>query len=462
MRSAKLIVGLVVAGLLGVVAISQSVEAGDIPKGDVSWLATGDSYSSGEGIAGTGIGDDVCARSDLAYGPNAAGLLEQQRGWSIDPLVFSACTGALASDMFNGRTRDSLWQQSQAMGAPASGRFDVITLSFGGNDLGFGDAINDCVVFPDGWTDFSGIAAGDQCDALPSTGDIEGILSDPSWTSSLHVADGVGVGTLPDGQPGSLTELYEYLIEHHLTDRGVLVVLGYPRILAPSEEWGAWRGDQCQLISREDADAIGTLIETLDEGMEAALRSADAGGGHSIYISRLDLFDDGGRYHSVCSANQTEWINGFTLGISDGSGRVAHSYHPNEIGHTATAEVLANRLDVQLRPPPPTTIAPPSATTTQPPIQGGTTWDIGESFAAECVVAWPTAPVYTSNAIQMRMSCLGVPSQFLFVDVAYGDPNLPMAPNTGYVVVRGTIVDIAESSYGFRTLVVIADDVVIP
>lgn len=70
------------------------------PPGDVSWLAAGDSYSSGEGIPGTGGPDDPCARSMRAYGPRAAGILRKTDDWTISPLTFTACTGALIGDFY--------------------------------------------------------------------------------------------------------------------------------------------------------------------------------------------------------------------------------------------------------------------------------------------------------------------------------------------------------------------------
>jgi len=58
------------------------------------------------------------------------------------------------------------------------------------------------------------------------------------------------------------------------------------------------------------------------------------------------------------------------------------------------------------------------------------------------------------------MTCDSVPlSQFLFVDVGYDDPDLPVTPSTGYMRVRGEIIDIARSELGFTTLIVFADQI---
>ena len=58
------------------------------------------------------------------------------------------------------------------------------------------------------------------------------------------------------------------------------------------------------------------------------------------------------------------------------------------------------------------------------------------------------------------MSCAGVPqNQFLFVDVAYPDPRLPVTPSTGRMLVTGKIVDISRSELGFTTLDVAASKI---
>jgi len=114
--------------------------------------------------------------------------------------------------------------------------------------------------------------------------------------------------------------------------------------------------------------------------------------------------------------------------------------------------------------------APPPATTTttvaQPPPTTSTTsaptgsLAIGSHFDSECVVAWPTAPVTTSTSIQMTMSCNAVPErQFLFTEVIYGDPNLPISPDHARAHVIGTVVDTATSAYGYKELVVQASSV---
>jgi hypothetical protein len=104
--------------------------------------------------------------------------------------------------------------------------------------------------------------------------------------------------------------------------------------------------------------------------------------------------------------------------------------------------------------------APPATT---PAAPSTSTFEIGAPFEDDCVVAWPTAPVRTSSTIQLTMSCAHVPSsEFLLTHVIYGDPDLPITPSTGQVHVVGRVVDVAQSEYGFRQLVVEASEVRLP
>lgn len=89
-------------------------------------------------------------------------------------------------------------------------------------------------------------------------------------------------------------------------------------------------------------------------------------------------------------------------------------------------------------------------------------WEIGNQVATECAVAWPSAPTRTSDVILMRTTCKGQPSGFLFVDIQYPDPDLPVDPSTGFFSVQGTVVDHAQNEMGFQTIQVLADSVVLP
>jgi hypothetical protein len=174
------------------------------------------------------------------------------------------------------------------------------------------------------------------------------------------------------------------------------------------------------------------------------------------YASRLAVFDDGGSYHSLCGRG-VEWINTVFVFLRT-TGRKENGFHPNDLGHLATAEHAAAVVEdfLGVRPVPVT--SPPTQATTPPTIDSGASkYAVGESFQGTCTVAWPTAPSRGRDNIQMRMTCPGVPSQFLFVDVIYGDPDLPVTPSRSTVRISGEIEDISRNELGFTVLVVNAN-----
>ncbi|WP_157944013.1 SGNH/GDSL hydrolase family protein [Blastococcus atacamensis] len=459
------------APVLALVTIAAGLVAGahaasaEVPDGPVSWLAAGDSYSSGEGIRGTGMDGDprTCARSDLAYGPKAAGILTSQRGWVIGPLSFPACSGATLDEFYNpgAGQHEAQWQQALAA-APRGGRFDVVTLSFGGNDVGFADLLTGCMASWGKGLSWTGmVARGRSCDV--DSADLEARIDGlVAGRSTVH--PGVTYG---EGTHLTLAGFYEQVVRENVSADGVLVVVGYPQLFADTGDWGDWRGRSCHLIDRGDADLLNAAGDRLDEALRTAVADANAalGDDRVRFVDRGDLFAG----HELCSGS-IEYLNGITV-----TERLMHSFHPNDIGHQITAEQVAGEVEAHLgsvaaspttapptTAPPTTTVPTPSAAprTSATPIDDGTSdFSIGDRFVSACVVAWPTAPTYTSDSIIMTMDCRAAPEQFTFTQVTLGDPELPITPGTGVVQVDGVIVDYAQSTYGFRTLVVEADSV---
>ena len=111
-----------------------------------TYVALGDSYSSGEGNPpfeeGTAIGGetpDRCHRSATAYGP----LLDEAD--ALGPMLFNACSGAVTNDMFEGNAVN-VTEPAQRIWVSHSTK--TVTLTIGGNDAGFRWAIEKCISFP--------------------------------------------------------------------------------------------------------------------------------------------------------------------------------------------------------------------------------------------------------------------------------------------------------------------------
>src|SRR5690349_15814765 len=90
-----------------------------------SYVALGDSYSSGVGTR-TYINDGTsCQRSTKAY----PYLIAQARGYTLN---FQACSGAKTADV-----------TANQLGALNTGT-RYVTISIGGNDAGFSDVLTEC------------------------------------------------------------------------------------------------------------------------------------------------------------------------------------------------------------------------------------------------------------------------------------------------------------------------------
>lgn len=112
------------------------------PVEPLRYVAMGDSFSSGEGVEpfldGTTESPEQCHRSELAYSRLLAA--DPSSPWVMADDDFVACSGAVMSNITT----------SGQHGAPAQidaldEDVDVVTVTIGGNDVGFGDTVSTCV-----------------------------------------------------------------------------------------------------------------------------------------------------------------------------------------------------------------------------------------------------------------------------------------------------------------------------
>jgi lysophospholipase L1-like esterase len=261
----------------------------DEPSHPLRWLALGDSYSSGEGVD-ENYGD--CAQSPGAYAAEAFNLLRLE-GFPVDEQEFLACSGAEVPDA--GESVDLVEQLDQA-----TGRYDLVTLTIGGNDAGFGDALKQCL----------------------------GPLGCASEDELQRQIDAV--------RP-KLFAAYGRIVDELLAPGGHVVVLGYPRIFEPSDEWHWSAIDSCELVWPGDAD----MIRRLSDRLNSLIRDVAGAYDNVHYLDVADAFEG----HNLCAGWRTtnEWINGLSIGWDTNRfPRLMHSFHPNREGHAAEAAMLAD------------------------------------------------------------------------------------------------------------------------
>jgi hypothetical protein len=142
-----------------------------------SYVALGDSYSSGTGTRSYLSDGTTCQRSTYAY----PSLIAAARGYALN---FRACSGAKIPDVTT--------SQLGALGATTA----YVSISVGGNDAGFADVLTEC--------------------------------AQPGWMSNCNGAIDKAQAYISGTLPGALGTLYSSIRSQ--APHAKVVVVGYPRI----------------------------------------------------------------------------------------------------------------------------------------------------------------------------------------------------------------------------------------
>jgi hypothetical protein len=184
------------------------------------YVALGDSYSSGEGTGDYAYNSqftkNACHRSPHAYGP----LLDSDR--SLGTLTFVACSGAITADLIGPNHEHNIdintGQPEAAQLDSLSSATKTVTLTIGGNDLGFVDVLQQCVIGRVGPLLASGHAGCSKDHGLADT-----------VTRRLNALAGIGTATTPSGvRISSLLSLL--LTAHTRAPNAHIYLAGYPQL----------------------------------------------------------------------------------------------------------------------------------------------------------------------------------------------------------------------------------------
>ncbi|WP_197038179.1 MULTISPECIES: GDSL-type esterase/lipase family protein [Actinomycetes] len=324
-KSGDLFITDVVAGTLA------KVVAGATPFVS-GYVALGDSYSSGEGtgdyMAGTDTSVNHCHRSPHAYGPVVADAVGE-------PFEFHACSGSVTFD-FYAPNHASPGEQGQVLNVSADTKY--VTLTIGGNDVGFGPIANDCL-------NNSGCKKNKQLNA-----DIQARIS---------ALKGKGTATAPDGDPQQgrpnsdivrISKIIETI--HARAPYAKIAVLGYPKIFGSSKskytkQTSPWPDYVCRV-----AGPIGIISYSYEttqwmNGIQKDLNSAISSEVKRARQQKIDVqFVDptaAFKGHGLCDTG-TPWLNAVRL--LD----VEESMHPTSEGQRAYAQLVAKSLFNQTLP----------------------------------------------------------------------------------------------------------------
>ena len=183
-----------------------------------SYVALGDSYSSGVGTRSYLADGTSCQRSAYAY----PSLIAAAKLYSLN---FRACSGAKVADVTS--------TQLGALSASTS----YVTISVGGNDAGFADVLTTC--------------------------------AQPAWLSNCNAAIDKAQAYINGTLPGSVRTLYAAIRSRATAAK--VVVVGYPRI---------FNGEDCNLLtwfSPSEETRLNQTADLLNSKLSAAATTAGFG-----------------------------------------------------------------------------------------------------------------------------------------------------------------------------------------
>ncbi|MEU9078986.1 SGNH/GDSL hydrolase family protein [Kitasatospora sp. NPDC004745] len=293
------------AGLITPTAVEAAARPTD-PARTLKWAALGDSYTAGviEATGGLTAPRDGCARTTGSY-PE---IVRRGLGALVD-LHNVSCSGATSADVDTnkqspiGRPLPPFGVDPAAPYPPVPAQIDavdpdedVITVGVGGNDLGFGEILGDCIAL--GATHLGlGSPCKDKYDAQLA-----------GRFDRLRTGYGAMLTALRQKAPSAR-----------------IITVGYPH-LVPEDATRCRFGDPLQFATFTTGDlawARTSILEPLNQAIE------------QIASARQDTFVDlyaGSAEHSVCDADH--WLDGVLTSV------IPLKYalvHPNADGQSFAA-----------------------------------------------------------------------------------------------------------------------------
>ena len=260
-----------------------------------SYAALGDSYSSGVGSETTASDRnplDRCHRTSKAYYHQVSKAFGFAKGSG-----FWACSGATTADVLKGKAGEP--PQIGRIGPGTS----LVTLSIGGNDVGFSKVLAGCVVK---------LPWGKSC-----------------TRQGADIAD--RMAELRTSLPGLLDKITAK------APRARVIVMGYPK--AFSEVSGV-DGDNITVSDQrwlnQRAHDLGRLIQQSAADADAQI-AARNGRGSVEFVDAYSAFAG----HEVGS--QDPYMNGLALNLSALKAE-PRSYHPTAAGHRALAGLFTEQI----------------------------------------------------------------------------------------------------------------------
>jgi hypothetical protein len=312
---------LALAGSALIPAGSASAQPVVAPAPSPHYVALGDSYASGEGLApyepATATAADGCHRSLTKSYPERLTATGLRR---FADLTSVACSGAATAALFADAPDDSdEGAQLAVLGAATK----TVTLTIGGNDAGFAQVVGDCLDSPD-----PRIKA-----ILPGQGN--GCRNRDNALVSARIAALAarpGAPTFPD--EASISKVL--LAIQFKAPNARIYVSGYPKLLGTK----ATNALGCQVaealpiyIESADVRFIRSKATELNAAIRYGVRQARRVGVDARYVNVASRFAG----HNVCD-RRAPWIN--DLRLTQSLQLDPASFHPTNRGQRAYAKAF--------------------------------------------------------------------------------------------------------------------------
>jgi lysophospholipase L1-like esterase len=288
-------------------------------------VALGDSYASGEGLSpyepGTDTALNRCHRSPRAY-PE---LLDAGRRPVLRSVRSVACSGAKTSALVRSQTGTALPPQLAAL----SRRTRTVTLTIGGNDLGFAPVLVQCI--------YPKVPTPAVRAVVPGQPNCQDRLDLQVRTATARLAGRPGAPPVPDIVP--LPQVLRAI--HARAPRARIYLTGYPRLfgLTFPEQDGCQVGQLGNvplLVTGDDVRWIRSKADALNAVIKRSAEQARTQGIRASYVDVATPFTG----HNVCSSG-TRWVNGLLLTDTNPPTISPASFHPTARGQRAYAVAVA-------------------------------------------------------------------------------------------------------------------------
>lgn len=284
----------------------------EVPRPAAAYIALGDSFSSGEGVEPFEADTDTpnwnkCHRSENAY---ARLLVDEHGAPSLGSDGFRACSGAVTANI----TDAPQWNEGIQLDLWPDPTTELITVTIGGNDIGFGDFAKDCV-YPTSSCDFGSGA----------------------YNNSLNKIN----NELPSKLEATYTAILEY------APNAEIYVVGYPQVVANKSESDP--GDnrcfymQGGSTNWSEARAARDIVTRLNDVIEEKVNDVRAldPGNSRLHFIEMDGSSSPFNGHEVCGTASTSWFQNIDQATND----PAYVFHPNSLGQDTYATVIGAMIN---------------------------------------------------------------------------------------------------------------------